>query len=64
MKKEKPWLGVFEEQLYEKFTSPIKLNHRNNKNRICLRCEKPFRTKESYTCNSCKALNKGEENDS
>ena len=60
MKKQKIWLGSFEEQLYEEFTSSVKVhnNHLLINKRKCLRCDNIFRSKEQRICERCTQTNK------
>ena len=59
----KPWLGTFEEELYEKFTTGFKVDRRltRTKNRKCLRCDDIFKSLENRICNSCKRVNERKE---
>lgn len=54
MQNKKPWLGTFEEKLYEKITEPIRVTHLRMKTRKCMRCAQTFKSKNNWTCQKCK----------
>ncbi len=58
----KPWLGTFEEELYQHFTLSLKGSFSGvpkvqKYKRNCLKCNKKFRTTESRLCSSCNVVN-------
>jgi len=59
----KPWLGSFEELLYEKYTTSMHIDLRwtKIKKRKCLRCDNVFRSLENRICNNCKKVNERKE---